>query len=106
MLNQTDRSLFRQDKFSKLRDSRRPKKLPLHLQPAWLFLFVVCYPAVAQRTLEYDQSVVKQVRIDLRDLGYPPIDVIPSDESAIRSLTIAPNGAVYGATSGRRSHLF
>jgi hypothetical protein len=61
---------------------------------------------LAQRTLDYDHSVVRQVRIDMRDLGYPPIDVIPSDESAVRALTVAPNGAVYGATSGKRSHLF
>jgi hypothetical protein len=60
----------------------------------------------AQRTTEYDRSVVSQVRIDMRELGYPPVDVIPSGESAIRSLTVAPNGAIYGATSGRRSHLF
>jgi len=62
--------------------------------------------ACAQRTIEYDHSVVSQVRIDARDLGYPPVDVIPSGESAIRALAVAPNGAIYGATSGRRSYLF
>src|SRR5215472_7935822 len=72
-----------------------------------LLLALVAAPAIlAQRTVEYDESVVRQVRIDLRDLGYPPVDVIPPDESAIRSLTVAPDGAIYGATSGRRSHLF
>jgi sugar lactone lactonase YvrE len=60
----------------------------------------------AQRTPEYDHSVVSQVRIDARDLGYPPVDVIPSDESAIRALTVGPDGKVYGATGGKRSHLF
>jgi hypothetical protein len=50
--------------------------------------------------------VVSQVRIDLRDLGYPPVDVIPSGESAIRALAVAPDGKLYGATSGDRSHLF
>ena len=60
----------------------------------------------AQRDPSYDRSVVKQTRIDLRNLGYPPEDVIPPDESAIRALAIAPDGAVYGATSGKRSHLF
>ena len=62
--------------------------------------------APGQRTLEHDRSVVSQVRIDLRDLGYSPVDVIPPDESAIRALAVAPNGALYGATSGKRSHLF
>ena len=62
--------------------------------------------ALAQRTLDYDKVVVPQNRIDARDLGYPPIDIIPNGESAITSLTVAPNGNLYGATSGKRSHLF
>lgn len=62
--------------------------------------------AQAQRTLDYDDVVVPQNRIDARDLGYPPIDLIPDGESAITALTIAPNGNLYGATSGKRSHLF
>jgi hypothetical protein len=73
---------------------------------ALLLLFLCACAAVAQRRPAYDRSVVSQVRIDLRDLGYPPHDVIPPDESAIRSLAVAPNGAIYGATSGKRSHLF
>lgn len=62
--------------------------------------------AKGQRTLDYDNMVVPQNRVDARDLGYPPIDVIPDGESAITALTIAPNGNLYGATSGKRSHLF
>ncbi|MBI4875135.1 MAG: hypothetical protein HY822_10935 [Acidobacteria bacterium] len=71
-----------------------------------LILLLACAVLSAQRTEEYDRSVVSQVRIDLRELGYPPADVIPSDESAVRSLTVAPSGVLYGATSGKRSHLF
>ena len=62
--------------------------------------------SLAQRTPDYDRSVVRQTRIDLRDLGYPPRDVIPSEESAIRALAVSPQGLLYGATSGTRSHLF
>lgn len=62
--------------------------------------------AYAQRDAEDDNVVVLQTRIDARDLGYPPIDVIPDGESGITSLAVAPNGYVYGATSGKRSHLF
>ena len=70
-------------------------------------LLVLLSPlALAQRDAGYDRSVVKQVRIDLRDLGYPPLDVIPPDESAIGALTVAPDGKLYGATGGKRSHLF
>jgi hypothetical protein len=62
--------------------------------------------AYAQRDAEDDNVVVLQTRIDARDLGYPPIDVIPNGESGITSLALAPNGYLYGATSGKRSHLF
>ena len=62
--------------------------------------------ANGQRTPDYDKVVVPENRIDARDLGYPPIDVIPDGESAITALTVAPNGNLYGATSGKRSHLF
>jgi len=69
-------------------------------------LVVSTPPLSAQRDRSYDFSVVSQVRIDLRDLGYPPVDVIPSDQSAIRALTVAPDGTLFGATSGEHSHLF
>jgi streptogramin lyase len=62
--------------------------------------------AYSQRDRGYDKVVVRQTRIDARDLGYPPIDVIPDGESSITSLSVAPNGYLYGATSGARAHLF
>lgn len=72
-----------------------------------LILFALfALPVTAQRDPEYDFSVVEQVRIDLRDLGYAPLDVIPPEESAIRALAVAADGTLYGATSGKRSHLF
>ncbi len=52
-------------------------------------------PVWAQRDRSYDSSVVSQVRIDLRELGYPPVDVIPSDESAIRALAVDNNAQGY-----------
>ncbi|MCX6621508.1 MAG: hypothetical protein NTY38_10585, partial [Acidobacteria bacterium] len=71
-----------------------------------LIFALLSAPLAAQRDPGWDSNLVSQVRIDARDLGYPPIDIIPSGESAIRSLTVAPNGVLYGATSGKRSHLF
>jgi streptogramin lyase len=68
--------------------------------------FLISVNALAQRTSDYDKVVVPQNRIDARDLGYPPIDILPNGESAIGSLTVAPNGNLYGATSGNRAHLF
>jgi sugar lactone lactonase YvrE len=46
------------------------------------------------------------LRIDLRNLGRPPLDVIPPGESAITSLVIAGDGRIYGGTSGKRAHIF
>ncbi len=60
----------------------------------------------AQRSPDYDHVVVPQNRVDGRDLGYPPVDIIPDGDSAITALTVAPNGNLYGATSGRQSYLF
>ena len=68
--------------------------------------FLLGVTAYAQREPEYDRVVVLQTRIDARDLGYAPLDVIPDGESGITSLTVAPSGDLYGATSGSRSHLF
>ncbi len=67
---------------------------------------IACAIAHAQRTPDYDKVVVLQTRIDARDLGYSPVDLIPDGESGITSLVVAPNGNLYGATSGLRSHLF
>jgi outer membrane protein assembly factor BamB len=72
-----------------------------------LLLFLILVSAgYGQRDPAYDHSVVPQTRIDARDLGYSPSDLIPDDESGITSLSVAANGDVYGATSGARSHLF
>jgi len=62
--------------------------------------------ARAQRDVGHDTVVVPQNRIDARDLGYPPVDVIPHGDSAITALTVAPNGNLYGATAGKHSYLF
>lgn len=69
-------------------------------------LFVPCTFCFGQRDRSYDNVVVTQTRIDARDLGYPPVDMIPDGESGITSLTVAPSGHLYGATSGIHAHLF
>lgn len=72
----------------------------------FLLTIVLALPAYGQRDPAYDHVVVPQTRIDARDLGYSPNDLIPDEESGITSLSLAPNGDVFGATSGTRSHLF
>jgi hypothetical protein len=71
-----------------------------------LLITTTAVAGLAQRSLDYDHVVVPQDRIDARALGYPPLDVIPDGESGITSLAVAPDGDLYGATSGARSHLF
>ena len=73
------------------------------LVPLVLFISAGAY---GQRDPGYDNVVVLQTRVDARDLGYTPMDVIPNGESGITSLTVAPNGYLYGATSGKHAHLF
>jgi outer membrane protein assembly factor BamB len=69
-------------------------------------LLVPLARSYGQRDLSYDNVVVTQTRIDARDLGYAPVDVIPDGESGITSLSVAPSGDLYGATSGSHAHLF
>jgi sugar lactone lactonase YvrE len=57
----------------------------------------------AQETTMYSAN---PLRLDLRVLGHPPLDVIPPGESAITSLVFGADGRLYGGTSGKRAHLF
>lgn len=51
--------------------------------------------------------VLNKQRVDFRDLGYRPVNLIEPDDSKITSLITDPNsGMIYGATSGKRSQLF
>ena len=45
-------------------------------------------------------------RLDMRDLGYPDVNEIPANSSAITSLLAARNGKIYGGTSGDDAYLF
>jgi sugar lactone lactonase YvrE len=64
---------------------------------------IAAHPAIAQQT---SAVTANQLRLDLRLLGHPPVDVIPPGESAITSLTVGSDGFLYGGTSGARAHLF
>ncbi len=45
-------------------------------------------------------------RVDMRDLGYPGVNEIPENSSAITSLITAHDGLIYGATTGDESWFF
>jgi hypothetical protein len=73
-----------------------------------LVLFLGAYlpgsPVCAQ---DWVKPVIKnQQRVDLRDLGYPMVNEIPVNSSAITSLITASDGKIYGGTSGEEAYLF
>lgn len=45
-------------------------------------------------------------RVDLRDLGYPLVNEIPENCSAVTSLLTASDGLIYGGTTGDEAYLF
>jgi hypothetical protein len=65
---------------------------------------LVCHPAKSQDWARTNISFLQ--RVDLRDLGYPGVNEIPENSSAITSLMTARNGLIYGATTGEEAWLF
>jgi len=56
---------------------------------------------------DWAKSNIKNLqRVDLRDLGYPFVNEIPANSSAVTSLLTAQNGIIYGGTTGEESYLF
>jgi hypothetical protein len=67
-------------------------------------LLVEVAPLLAQ---DWAKSNIKELqRVDLRDLGYPLVNEIPANSSAITSLLTACNGKIFGGTSGEEAYLF
>jgi len=56
---------------------------------------------------DWAKTNIKQLqRVDLRHLGYPQVNEIPENSSAITSLLTAQDGKIYGGTSGEQAYLF
>ena len=67
-----------------------------------LLILVALWPASYIYSQDWSKPVIKnQQRVDLRDLGYPMVNEIPVNSSAITSLLTARDGIIYGGTSGR-----
>ena len=61
-------------------------------------------PAFSQ---DWAKPVIKnQQRVDLRDLGYPMVNEVPVNSSAVTSLLTGSDGLIYGGTSGDEAYLF
>ena len=68
------------------------------------FFFMAGTTGFAQ---DWALSGVKQLqRIDIRELGYPQVNQIPENSSAITSLLTASSGKIYGGTTGEDAYLF
>jgi hypothetical protein len=68
-----------------------------------VFLFLL-YPVLrAQKCVNPN---FETHRLDFRDLGYPAATEIPAANSPIAALLSHSNGRIYGATTGKQSHLF
>jgi hypothetical protein len=79
-----------------------------YLKAITLFLIFIAY-ITSENTYSQDwaKPVIKnQQRVDLRDLGYPSVNEIPVNSSAITSLLTARDGIIYGGTSGNEAYLF
>jgi len=68
--------------------------------------FILLIIFVIRAGFSWAQSHIGAERFELRDLGVPYVNAIPSDESAITSLILGPAGKIYGGTTGPVCHLF
>lgn len=76
-----------------------------------LSFLIICLLLCQTNVLLYSQDWAKPVikylhRLDLRHLGYPQVNEIPANSSAITSLLTSFGGLIYGGTSGESAYLF
>ena len=69
-----------------------------------ILFFMINIPSFAQDWAK--PSVENLHRVDMRDLGYPNVNQIPENSSAVTSLMTASDGKIYGGTSGETAYLF
>jgi hypothetical protein len=72
------------------------------MSTALAILFCAQYPS-AQKCVNPN---FEAHRLDFRDLGYPAATEIPAASSPVAALLSHSNGRIYGATTGKQSHLF
>jgi len=76
-----------------------------------LFLILAVYLFLGVHSIlpaqDWARTNIKDLqRVDLRDLGYPLVNEIPENSSAVTSLLTARDGIIYGGTTGEVSYLF
>jgi outer membrane protein assembly factor BamB len=70
------------------------------------FLLLISLPLLPLAAQHWVNPDFPTHRLDLRDLGYPEINQIPANSSAITSLSTGASGRIYGGTSGDEAYLF
>jgi hypothetical protein len=82
---------------------------PQKAYPLFPLITVFLFLGVINRSSAQDwarTNIRELQRVDLRDLGYPMVNEIPENSSAVTSLITARNGKIYGGTTGDQSYLF
>lgn len=87
-------------------NSIAPKKINLYSIVVALCIFSFKITPVYGQGDWAKPKIKETQRVDLRDLGYPFVNEIPANSSAITALLTGSDGKVYGTTSGKDSYLF
>ncbi len=70
-------------------------------------IIIIFLPSNIVYSQDWAKPVIRsQHRVDLRHLGYPMVNEIPVNSSAITSLITSKNGIIYGGTSGDEAYFF
>ena len=77
------------------------------ISTAFFFILGILFITDHSYSQDWAKTNIKnQQRVDLRDLGYPMVNEIPVNSSAITSLITARDGIIYGGTSGDEAYFF
>jgi len=80
---------------------------PILEKTLYYWIILLSFSSTSLPAQDWAKPVIKELhRVDLRDLGYPEINCIPENSSAITSLITASTGKIYGGTSGEEAYLF
>ena len=70
-------------------------------------VFLVFLISTTVQSQDWAKSLITNLqRVDMRTLGYPMVNEIPENSSAITSLLLGKDDKIYGGTSGDVAYLF
>jgi len=72
-----------------------------------IMIFIILLLTTRVQSQDWAKSLINNLqRVDLRTLGYPNVNQIPENSSAITSLLLGKDEKIYGGTSGENAYLF